>query len=286
MKEELHNILQQHISPHSRIQKVSGGMINDAYYVETDEQPFFVKTNSNVPHSFFRQEAEGLALIRNTNAINVPNVYFYNEPKDDEHGVLILEWVEGDKKKHTESTLGRQLANMHKQHQKKHGFYEDTFIGNLTQPNELYDNWIEYYRNHRIIPQMELAEQLNRMPLNRRDKLNKLLDQLERYIPSQTAPSLLHGDLWGGNWIVGRNGEPYLIDPSVVYGDRLFELAFTELFGGYSGEFYEAYHEAYPIPNYYDDIKPIYQLFYLLVHLNIFGKTYGHGIDRILKKYV
>lgn len=115
--------------------------------------------------------------------------------------------------------------------------------------------------------------------------MEKLLENLDKWVPDKVEPSYLHGDLWGGNWLSGPGGEPYVIDPSFLYGDRHFELAFTEVFGGYSSEFYQAYQDRFPLSPYYEDVKPLYQLYYLLVHLNMFGEAYGRSVDTILKRY-
>ena len=116
--------------------------------------------------------------------------------------------------------------------------------------------------------------------------LVKLLEQLHQWIPTQPKKSILHGDLWGGNWMVGTRGTPYLIDPAILYGDHEFELAFTELFGGFHDVFYEAYQSIFPLSLEYEERKEIYQLYYLLVHLNLFGESYGGAVDRILRRYV
>src|SRR5699024_7536471 len=105
---------------------------------------------------------------------------------------------------------------------------------------------------------------------HREKQLKKLMERLDEWVPSFAEPSHLHGDLYAGNWIVGPGGEPYIVDPSFLYGDRHFEIAFTELFGGFSSKFYEAYEESYPLSKDYEDVKPIYQLYYLLAHLSLF----------------
>ncbi|SET21861.1 Fructosamine-3-kinase [Salinibacillus kushneri] len=288
MKDFFKKILKQHHQPTSirTIHPVSGGSINDAYYVETDERAFFIKTNTNIPSHFFQVEATGLQLIEESNTIDVPHVYGYNHPDSNETGYLILDWIEGNALSKTNEQLGHSLAKMHRSEGEKYGLNQDTFIGALTQPNEEYNDWLTYYRNHRLWPQYEQGLQKGRMPGSRRKKMEALLEQLDRWVPASPAPSLLHGDLWGGNWITGPQGRPYLIDPSVLYGDHLFEIAFTEVFGGFSPEFYRAYNERFPLPEYYEDVKPLYQLYYLLVHLNLFGEGYGGSVDRILNRYI
>lgn len=265
---------------------ISGGDINKAFYVQTTNQEYFIKANRNVPSHFFRVEAKGLQQIKESNTIKVPSVFHYDEPKENEDALLIMEWIDGEKKKDTEERLGSNLAAMHKTYAEAHGFGEDTFIGSLPQPNGWYDQWVDYYHDARLVAQFNTAAERDRLPIDRKQRMKKLMDRLPKWINHDVKPSLLHGDLWGGNWMCGPGGEPYLIDPSIFYGDHAFELAFTELFGGYSETFYRTYQEHYPLPDHYEDIKPLYQLYYLLAHLNLFGETYGSSVDRILKRYV
>ncbi|WP_130859307.1 fructosamine kinase family protein [Gracilibacillus phocaeensis] len=270
-----------------KIQPVSGGDINQAYYVATEKQDYFIKANRKVSSNFFQIEADGLERIRATQTIAVPDVYYYDQKTTDEDMVLIMEWIDGEKTTATSQQLGEQLAAMHlAKNTAQYGYNQPTFVGELTQLNQWYDNWVDYYREKRLLPQMELAIQQNRMPQARRSRLTSLIEHLEKYLPSKPRTSLLHGDLWGGNWLTGPHGRPYIIDPSVVYGDHLFELSFTELFGGFPADFYHHYQDIFPLADYYQEVKPLYQLFYLLVHLNIFGEGYGASVDRILKHYV
>lgn len=273
-------------SPIKETTPVSGGDINQAFYVRTKEQEYFVKTNKDVPEHFFRVEAKGLSYIRDTKAIRVPEVYHYDEPKGNEQVTLVMEWLKGDPTGDTEERLGRGVANMHKAYGEKFGFEEDTFIGSLPQPNRFVEDWTTYYHDYRLIPQFNMAAEKGQLPLERKQRLKKLMERLPQWLTHEVKPSLLHGDLWGGNWMAGPNGDPCLIDPSVFYGDHAFEMAFTEVFGGYSDGFYRAYQEEMPLPENYEDIKPLYQLYYLLAHLNLFGEAYAGSVDRILKRYV
>jgi fructosamine-3-kinase len=277
----------QHIGDSSAIlqyKRVYGGDINEAFFVQSERQPYFVKIRHSLPPRFFQCEATGLETLRKANAINVPSVYGVKETND--YGFLILEWVEGEETSKTAEQLGYAVARLHQCYGPSFGFVEDNYIGLLPQKNGWYENWVDYYRECRLLPQIELAEQKGRMPARRRNKLEKLLASLERWLPETCSPSLLHGDLWGGNWIVGANGVPYLIDPAVFYGHYEFEIAFTELFGGFPSRFYEAYNELMLLSSDYHERKQLYQLFYLLVHLNLFGETYGSAVDRVLQRYV
>jgi fructosamine-3-kinase len=265
------------------IRRVSGGDINEAYYVQTHSGQFFVKYQRNIPKGFFQKEASGLERIKETGAISVPQVFYVHE--NGREGILVMEWIDGEKQAHTEEELGRGVARLHQTTAEKFGLDEDSFIGTLPQSNNWYDHWIDYYRECRLLPQMKLAEKLGRMPFHRKQKLTKVIESLEKWLPLECRPSLLHGDLWGGNWLTGPNGTPYLIDPSVFYGHYEFELAFTELFGGFSDAFYRSYQEIQPVSAEYEERKPLYQLYYLLVHLNMFGEIYGPSVDRIVTRY-
>ncbi|QPA32313.1 fructosamine kinase family protein [Thermaerobacillus caldiproteolyticus] len=265
---------------------ISGGDINSAYYVRSERHSYFAKINNHIPPRFFQSEAAGLELLRKTNVVQVPNVYYVMEAGDGTYGLLLLEWIEGEKTEQTAVLLGQAVAHLHQCYSQHFGLEKDNYIGLLSQKNRLYEDWIDYFVDCRLLPQIQLAEQKGRMPTYRRDKIEKLLVLLEQWLPRTCRPSLLHGDLWGGNWIVGTNGIPYLIDPSVFYGHYEFEIAFTELFGGFPESFYRAYNEIQPLSPEYKERKELYQLFYLLVHLNLFGETYGYSVDRILERYV
>lgn len=266
------------------IKPIQGGSINEAYYVETEKSKYFLKYHPNSPKNFFKCEAIGLRLIKETNTISVPNYYSYSDQPG--NAFLLLEWIEGEATEQTEEILGQKLAKLHQCFGRMHGFSHDTYIGLLPQPNELLANWLEYYREYRLGSQVNLGIERKLITGKRREKMERLMDRLDEWIPSFVEPSYLHGDLYGGNWIVGPGGEPFIVDPSFLYGDRHFEIAFTEVFGGFSQKFYDAYHEVFPLRPEYEEMKQIYQLYYLLAHLNMFGETYGPRVDRILDYYI
>lgn len=283
-------------------QPVYGGR---AYQVVTRKRVYFIKQlpkRAEVPAPLLvkqiqqeppaepigpaKLEAMGLEEIRKSGGLPVPMVYATHDPEPPEASMIVMDWVEGRPVNETDEWLGQGLARMHRYSRPAFGWDVDNVIGNLLQPNRWQENWVEFYREQRLAVQVAYAEQRARLPRRRQQKLMTLLDRLDQYLPDDVTPSLLHGDLWGGNWMVGPGGKPYLIDPAVFYGDRLMDLAFTEYFGGYSRRFYAAYHEAWPIPAYYEDVKPLYQLYYVLVHLVLFGESYGPATDSILSRYV
>ncbi|RWZ58910.1 fructosamine kinase [Halobacillus fulvus] len=272
-------------SPIDEIRGVGGGDINHAFYAKTKEKAYFVKVNKRVPPHFFESEAENLKLIRETGAIAVPDVHYYDRPQNLEPAAMVMEWIEHGSG-NASAELGERIAQMHRHTSEHYGLMRPTFVGALDQPNEWRDSWVEYYGQFRLKPQLEYAIQKNRVTSNRRSRLELFIEKLDEWIPSSPPASLLHGDLWGGNWMTGQDNQPYIIDPSCLYGDPAFEIAFTELFGGFSPAFYEAYAKTTPLPEDYEDRKPVYQLFYLLVHLNMFGESYGGSVDQILKRYV
>src|SRR5690625_1851541 len=271
-------------SPLQEFRQIKGGSINEAYYVRTKNAQYFMKHHPDSPRGFFKSEAMGLRLIKESNTVLVPNYLSYSDQPN--NSFLLLEWIDGNRNEQTEELLGQKLAELHKVLGPNHGFHNDTYIGILNQPNTLKANWLEYYREYRLQSQIKYGADKGLIKEERLKKLNKLLDNLDKWIPTFIEPSYLHGDLYAGNWIVGPAGQPYLVDPSFLYGDRHFEMAYTQLFHGFSEQFYAAYEEEYPLRPDFEDVKPLYQLYYLIIHLNIFGESYGEKIDQILNRYV
>lgn len=267
------------------VRAVTGGDINEAYYVRSKNREFFVKMNRSVEPAFFEFEKMSLDRIRQTGTIHVPNVYGVYTDEEKKIPMLWMEWITGEKSRFTDDWLGERLVAMHRTEGKGFGLDGKSFIGKLEQENQMRDDWAEYYRGYRLGGQLEFGVNRKTITGRRREKLLTIMERIERWIPAKPLPSLLHGDLWGGNWMTGKEGNPYLIDPSVLYGDHEFELAFTELFGGFSPRFYDAYNSVFPLSDTYEDKKPLYQLYYLLVHLNMFGEAYGPPVDRILQRY-
>jgi fructosamine-3-kinase len=271
------------------IKEVSGGDIGRSYYVETTEHKYFVKYRTDLSSLVFQREAEGLALLWEAGAVAVPEIFYAGGIPGKDGGMIVLEWIEtGPSSQTMEEALGRGIGELHQRRSPngKFGLEKDNYIGLLPQPNGWCETWTDYYLQRRLLPMIQLAEERGRLTAERRRRLMRLADSLDRWIPAKTEPSLLHGDLWHGNWIAGTNGQPYLIDPAVFYGDREYEMAFTELFGAFSSRFYAAYKESYPLLPEYEERRPLYQLYYLLVHLIMFGESYGSSVDRVLVRYV
>lgn len=198
----------------------------------------------------------------------------------------MLEWIDGEESFRTEEELGRGVAGLHRHRGTHFGLEMDNYLGMLPQKNGWSDDWPAFYRDRRLGVQLKLGQKKGAISPLRSQKLERLMARLDSFLPADVTPSLIHGDLWSGNWMAGPGGRPYLIDPAVQYAHSEMELAFTELFGGFSQRFYRAYTEMNPLDPGYEERKPLYQLYYLLVHLNIFGETYGPAVDRILDYYL
>ncbi len=263
---------------------VSGGDINQASALTLDDgTTLFMK--SNVPGALhnFMAEANGLEAIRKTGAIGVPEVLALGTDKG--YAFLLMEFLTGGKRiRGFWEVFAGELAAMHRADVgERYGFPEDNWIGDRKQANTSCDSWISFFRDYRLKPQFEAASGYFRS--SDRKKIERLTDRLDRYLAEPEKPSLVHGDLWAGNMITGNDGKGWLIDPAVYYGHPEVDLAMTELFGGFSGEFYEAYRVAGALDAGYRDRRDLYNLYQLLNHLNIFGGGYLSSVLRTIDRY-
>lgn len=268
-----------------QVKAVSGGSINKVTYVETEKDKYIVKAHTDMPENFFIQEAMGLSAI--SSCVRVPQVYSYQFDEETGESSLWMEWIPpGQSCEKTEEQLGQKLAALHGRNHHSYGFVEDNYFGIYPQANGWSDDWIAFFRDQRLKPQIDIGVAYGHITGNRRKQLESLLEKLDHYLPKKPVASLLHGDLWSGNWFADASGSPVFIDPSVSYGDREVDLAMTELFGGFSPRFYETYQEVNPLIDGYPERRPIYQLYYLLVHLNFKGESYGRCVDGVLNRYI
>lgn len=263
----------------------SGGSIADARAVRLQSgRMLFVKAGAAAP-GMFRKETNGLRELQKPGVIRVPEVLLAHRD------FLVLEYIPaGSPGRDFFERFGRQLAALHRREEKAFGFYEDNFIGATVQKNvasgRALTDWTTFYWEYRLLFQYRLAEQNGHATA----ELTRLFAALEHKIAdilgdSDAAPALLHGDLWSGNFLADENGEPVLIDPAVYYGHREADLAMTKLFGGFSPQFYAAYHEAYPLAEGYGYRENIYKLYHLFNHLNLFGRGYYAQTMQALRFY-
>jgi protein-ribulosamine 3-kinase len=267
--------------PESR-QGVSGGDINTAEILEGGGRRYFVKLNDAARPAMFEAESDGLFEIADSQSVRVPQPVCHGTHTA--RAFLILEYLDiapGAGK--TDELLGRQLATMHRSTTNEFGWRRDNTIGSTPQINTREPDWVTFYREHRLRFQLELAAR-NSPGTNLLRRAEQLLEKLPAFFANyQPLPSLLHGDLWGGNHAALRDGTPVIFDPAVYYGDRETDIAMTELFGGYSPGFYTAYNEAWPLDAGYRVRKNLYNLYHLLNHFNLFGGGYGGQGERIIE---
>lgn len=268
------------------VQSVSGGDINRAYKLTVNGQLFFMKANRRENYDFFLAEIAGLHAIAETETIRVPAVL--GTGVDDSYGAfLLLEWSQGKPVPKFYENFGHGLAAMHRADTGRFiqgfGFSQDNFIGAGVQENTQEDSWVIFFRDHRLVPQLSKAEDW--FDSTDRKQISRILDNLTEYLPEPDFPSLLHGDLWSGNYITGSDGEAWLIDPAVYVGHSEADLAMTELFGGFPQRFYQAYNEISPIDPGYRERRELYNLYHLLNHLNLFGGSYLGSVRHVLRTY-
>lgn len=269
------------------VQPIHGGDINSAYRLQGSKTSYFVKVNRADWVSMFEAEMAGLLEMASTQTMRVPRPVVFGTATD--KSFLVLEAIDfGRSNQASDRLLGRQLAQMHRARQPFFGWHRDNTIGSTPQPNGQYADWSDFWRKQRLGFQLQLAAAKGyRGKLQTQgEKLASLMSAL--FQDHQPYPSLLHGDLWGGNASVDRHGNPVLYDPACYYGDREADLAMTELFGGFGRDFYAAYREEWPLDSGYSVRKVFYNLYHILNHLNLFGTGYqGQAeimIDKILSE--
>jgi fructosamine-3-kinase len=245
----------------------------------------FVKVADAAKLAMLEAEAAGLGELAQASAVRVPAVRAIGATA--RHAFLALEWLEfGASSTTSESQLGELLAWQHRVSAPRFGWHRDNTIGSTPQPNAWSDDWVSFFREHRLAFQLGLARTNGHdgALLRRADELLELMGAF--FASHRPVPSLLHGDLWGGNWAADSSGRPVLFDPAVYFGDREADLAMTRLFGGFGNAFYTAYHATWPLDQAAGTRRALYNLYHVLNHLNLFGGGYGEQarsmIDRLL----
>jgi protein-ribulosamine 3-kinase len=251
---------------------VGGGCINAAVTLSDGEQTYFVKVNAPDRLPMFAAEAAGLAAIAETDTIRVPEPLCTGTAGG--QSFIAMEYIAlSGRSAQGAAEAGRQLAAMHRASRPDFGWDRDNTIGATPQENVSDPDWIAFWRERRLGFQLDLAAQ-NGYRGRLQEQGRRLLAAFPALIDHAPVPSLLHGDLWGGNIGFDRAGEPVIFDPAVYYGDREADLAMTELFGGFGPDFYAAYQEAWPLDPGYRTRKTLYNLYHVLNHLNLFGSGY------------
>ena len=258
-----------------------GGCIANSVKIKTvSGKEYFAKQYDNP--AINKVEANGLSEIKKSGTIRVPEVIYYDD------SYLIIEYIRSSQKVRNFSELfGRRFADMHRFTGESFGFYENNFIGSTPQINlPNYSDWKTFYWENRLLYQFKLAERNGSSNSGLRKKILLLENKIDQILTYDVKPSLLHGDLWGGNYIVDEKGEPCLIDPAVYYGDREADLAMTKIFGGFDSRFYAAYKESFPLPEGWQYRENIYKLYHILNHLNLFGASYLRQAVNLIDSYL
>lgn len=240
----------------------------------------FVKRVQRGEDGMSEAEARGLKALRESKACRVPDVVAVAP------GWLVLEWIESAPRTPLfGEQLGRGLAVLHKVTASRFGFDSANFCGLTPQTNEWSHDWVDFFRIRRLGFQRQLLERSGCISQTLRQALLKVERRLESWLEPNSTPSLVHGDLWGGNCIADESGRPVLIDPAVYFGCREVDLAMTELFGGFSQAFYGAYREAWPLAPGYEDRRDLYNLYHILNHANLFGGGYLQQAEAMARRY-
>ncbi len=267
------------------VEPLGGGCVNHACRLVTDRGgTFFLKWNARAPSGMFDAEADGLRSLAAAGALHVPRVLAFGEAANRRPTVpawLLLEYITpGRPGRDFAARLGEGLVAVHRSDRGGWGWRCDNFIGSLAQENARAPSWGAFWRDRRLAPQLADARARGHLVGGNGRLLDRILDRTEALLASveDEGPSLLHGDLWGGNVYADEEGRPVLIDPAVHRGHREVDLAMSELFGGFPVGWPDAYAEAWPLDPEYDGFRrALYQLYYLLVHVNLFGASYQAG---------
>jgi fructosamine-3-kinase len=274
--DSISNILEEEIL---QVSVLTGGDINTVSKITTRKNCYVVKTNRHdAALAMFLAEKEGLNALAASNSFKIPEVVYAG--KENENVFLIMEYIASiAKNKRHDDEFGRLLAKLHKTTSAQFGFETHNYIGSLPQYNTKKLTAADFYIEMRLLPQFKMAFE-NGFTFQK----GRLFKNITTLIPEE-APALVHGDLWSGNAITDADGLPCLIDPAVFYGHRETDIAMMKLFGGFPNRIFESYNTFYPLANGWRRRVDLWQLYYLLVHLNLFGGSYYGSVQSIVEKY-
>jgi fructosamine-3-kinase len=261
---------------------IGGGCISQSFVLSDRDRHFFVKTNRETGLEMFEAEALGLKQMHATQTICVPEPICWGVAGSSAY--IVLEYLDIGRRSTDAASfeMGQKLAQMHRQGCcDRFGWERHNTIGSTPQMNDRSEHWAEFFATRRLESQLRLAARKGRQFEGGAELVDRVPELLEGHAP---IPSLLHGDLWGGNAGVTRDGVPVIFDPATYYGDRETDIAMTELFGGFSPAFYQGYNEEWPLDEGYDRRKILYNLYHLLNHFNLFGSSYAGQIETSIRQ--
>ena len=290
MRSEARQAIEEHFDcTITKASTVTGGDINESFEVTLSTgQAIFVKCNARAPATMFPAEAQGLTWLDKAGALRIPKVLGCSKPTcSPTSAFLALELLRpAPRCPNFAEKLGRGLAQLHQSHPPHFGLDHSNFIGSLSQSNQPASSWVEFYARERIEVQVRLGRNNGHFSSQDAQKFDTLCKRLENLVGPEESPARLHGDLWGGNLFVDDQGEPALIDPAVYGGHREMDLAMMRLFGGFPARAFDAYEEVYPLAPGCSERVPLYQLYPVLVHVNLFGGSYVSSAKAILARYL
>jgi fructosamine-3-kinase len=278
--EALQQIAEENKLENPQFSRLTGGDINDVFLINSKGKKQVVKINdaSKFP-GMFEAEKAGLVALQKPGVIDVPEVLNLGEVG--ETAYLLLEFKESAAKSYNFwESFGKQMAALHKTTSKEFGFHQDNYIGSLPQQNNKAASAADFYISERLEPQFKIAK-------DRGYQLGvekSFFRNISTIIPDE-KPALIHGDLWAGNYLVNADGNPCLIDPATAFAPREMDLAMMKLFGGFDKQLFEVYNQEFPLETGFVDRVPLWQLYYLLVHLNLFGLGYKPQVTSIIKQF-
>jgi protein-ribulosamine 3-kinase len=264
---------------------VGGGCINHGGKIVTAKGAFFLKWNDSKKYpAMFKTESTGLELLGSARAIRIPKAILTSD--DGQYQFLLLEYINSAKRSEKFWTeFGSSLARLHQSGSRTFGLEHENYIGSLKQANDQTASWVEFFVQSRLSPQVKLGRDKGLIDQKTLREFDSLYKRLPDLVPEE-KPSLLHGDLWSGNLMTDEKGSPCLIDPAVYYGHREVDLAMTQLFGGFDNSFLEAYCDVYPLLGGFTERFELYNLYPILVHVNLFGKSYLPQLVSSLRTFV
>jgi fructosamine-3-kinase len=263
---------------------LSGGDINAAFRLNTNKGNFFLKHNSASRYpGMFRSEARGLELLEAAKELDVPAVVDAGEAGQDAY--LILEFIESaPQNRNFWESFGSSLARLHRHTNNYFGLDHDNYIGSLHQLNNKHERWTDFFIHERLERQLQLARKNGLADRRMTAQFERLFERLPDIFPEEPA-SLVHGDLWSGNYMTGSKGQAVIIDPAVYYGHREMDIGMSRLFGGFDAGFYESYNLEYPLAPGWQERVEICNLYPLMVHVNLFGGSYVNSVNNILRQF-
>ncbi|MFO8055519.1 MAG: fructosamine kinase family protein [Bacteroidales bacterium] len=287
IRQEAEKILERHYNEPVTIEKaipVGGGSINSAYRIETPLDSHFLKYNSaeRFP-GMFEKEAKGLQLMRATRTVYVPELIATG--KAGSYAFILMEFLHpGSRRPDFWADFGKKLAGMHQTTNTQFGLDHDNYMGSLQQYNNYHKTWYDFFILERLQPQLHLACEKGYMNKGHVEKFQQLYKELINIIPEE-QPALVHGDLYSGNYVVTENGTASIVDPAVAFNHREVDIAMSTMFGVFDNDFYDSYNQHFPMEKGWEERLNIYNLYPLLIHVNLFGMGYLASVERIIRMF-